>query len=79
MNLKSSVARGYKANAEKYQVQGCQCYQADHKTTAHFAGQIASRADRLCMKKLTLGLVKFEFTGNSDIVRIGQAIGSFVL
>lgn len=26
-----------------------------------------------------LGLVKFEFTGASDIVKIGQAIGSFVL
>lgn len=26
-----------------------------------------------------LGLVKFEFSGNSDIVKIGQAIGSFVL
>ncbi len=26
-----------------------------------------------------LGLVKFEFTGASDIVNIGQAIGSFVL
>ena len=27
----------------------------------------------------SIGLVKFEFTGNSDIVRIGQAIGSFIL
>lgn len=27
----------------------------------------------------SVGLVKFEFTGNSDIVRIGQAIGTFVL
>ncbi len=27
----------------------------------------------------SVGLVKFEFTGNSDIVRIGQAIGSFIL
>lgn len=27
----------------------------------------------------TLGLVKFEFTGASDIVKIGQAIGTFVL
>lgn len=26
-----------------------------------------------------IGLVKFEFTGASDIVKIGQAIGSFVL
>lgn len=26
-----------------------------------------------------IGLVKFEFTGTSDIVKIGQAIGSFVL
>lgn len=25
------------------------------------------------------GLVKFEFSGNSNIVSIGQAIGSFVL
>ena len=25
------------------------------------------------------GLVKFEFTGDSDIVKIGQAIGSFIL
>ena len=27
----------------------------------------------------SVGLVKFEFTGNSDIVRIGQAIGTFIL
>ena len=27
----------------------------------------------------SVGLVKFEFTGNSDIVKIGQAIGEFVL
>lgn len=27
----------------------------------------------------SVGLVKFEFTGNSDIVKIGQAIGSFIL
>lgn len=27
----------------------------------------------------TLGLVKFEFTGSSDIVKIGQTIGGFVL
>ena len=27
----------------------------------------------------SIGLVIFEFTGNSDIVRIGQAIGSFIL
>ncbi len=26
-----------------------------------------------------VGLVKFEFTGASDIIKIGQAIGSFVL
>ena len=26
-----------------------------------------------------LGLVKFEFTGASDIVKIGQAIGEFIL
>ncbi|EOS27686.1 hypothetical protein C806_00133 [Lachnospiraceae bacterium 3-1] len=27
----------------------------------------------------SIGSVKFEFTGNSDIVRIGQAISSFIL
>lgn len=27
----------------------------------------------------SLGLITFEFTGNSDIVAIGQAIGSFIL
>lgn len=27
----------------------------------------------------SLGLITFEFTGNSDIVEIGQAIGSFIL
>lgn len=27
----------------------------------------------------SVGLVKFEFTGNSDIVRIGQVIGGFIL
>lgn len=27
----------------------------------------------------SVGLVKFEFTGNSDIVKIGQTIGNFIL
>ena len=27
----------------------------------------------------SVGLIKFEFTGNSDIVKIGQAIGAFIL
>lgn len=27
----------------------------------------------------SVGLIKFEFTGNSDIVKIGQAIGTFIL